>query len=214
MIPSGAELDDLFLLLRTIERGILFLVIVSVTVAFMIMFRRALQNIAVRLKTEEVTFSTSLSLSMPIFLLLVLVGFSWVVYSSPVSVERPDGSSSAGAIGQPNQDSTSQSPVRDDDIEQIAVILKTLRDRRSQVTETNLSTAISRAMLVLEDQLRTLVDTKFGDGSFAFYESTSVQLGPTSASGDLANLGLTTDQADKYYAIEELLSVDALGAQP
>lgn len=212
MIPSGAELDDLFLLLRIIERGILFLVIVSVTVAFMIVFRRALQNIAVRLKTEELTVSTSLSLSMPIFLLLVLVGFSWVVYSSPISVQRPGGGGTAGAAASPV--ATSQTVVRDGDIEQIAVILKTLRERRSQVTETNLSTALSRAMLVLDDQLRTLVDTKFGDGSFAFYESTSVQLGPTSASGDLADLGLTTDQADKYYAIEELLSVDALGAQP
>ena len=100
MIPDPTSIptpqDDLIqlvLIARLVERGVIVFVIVLVAVVLMLLMRRKIQNIDLALGTPEGTLKTTLSLSMPIFLLLLLVILSYISFTNPVEFSMTQTSS-------------------------------------------------------------------------------------------------------------------------
>jgi hypothetical protein len=71
-------------LLRLFERAFILIVITVLTIVLMLTFRHKIQTIEV--EAAKFNFSVAATFTAPIFLLLGYIGFSWIVFASPISV--------------------------------------------------------------------------------------------------------------------------------
>lgn len=101
---------DLLILARTTERFVIVAVVVLCTLLFMRTLRREAQHIDVDLDTKAGAAKASATLAMPVFLLLVLVGFAYVAFSNPVTISRRT-DTLVQDLGEPNKSATSDIQV-------------------------------------------------------------------------------------------------------
>lgn len=84
------EIGDIVLIVRLVERIVLtFFFLVSAAV-IMIAYRRKVQSIDINLSGDVGALKTSASLIMPVFILLTVILFSFVVLLHPITLEVKD----------------------------------------------------------------------------------------------------------------------------
>lgn len=89
--PATSDIVNLVLMQRILERALIFVTIVGLAIALTFFLRKSAQEIS--LVDGAAGLRVTALFSMPVFLLLVLVGFSYVVYTAPMAVvfAGPDG---------------------------------------------------------------------------------------------------------------------------
>jgi len=80
------ELVQILLMQRAVERALIFFTILGLTITLMLFMRRSVQKIALEGGDSGSEFRVTALFSVPVFLLLVLVGFSYIVYTAPITV--------------------------------------------------------------------------------------------------------------------------------
>lgn len=85
--------DEIFAyswLLRVLERTSLSLIIITVSIILIVAFWRSLQKIDFNIQNEKNTISTNIVFATPIFVLIILVFFSYVSFSHPIKIHNSD----------------------------------------------------------------------------------------------------------------------------
>lgn len=83
----GADLTHIAILARIIERAALTFIVISSVILLMMLLRKKIQDVDLNIESKSGILKTSLSFSMPIFLLLVLVLFAFIAFSNPVKFD-------------------------------------------------------------------------------------------------------------------------------
>lgn len=81
------DFESFVIFIRIAERILLTLFFVVVATVIMIVYRKKIQNIDLNLANEAGSVKTTTSLIMPVFILLTIILFTYVVLMSPVSLE-------------------------------------------------------------------------------------------------------------------------------
>ena len=79
-------IENFAIFYRLGERGLLTLSVLIVAVVVMVAFWRRVQRISIEVTKDETIYKADLIFVMPVFLLLALIGFSYVSFSSPINV--------------------------------------------------------------------------------------------------------------------------------
>lgn len=78
-------------LFRIAERGVLAVIIVFLSLAIIIVFRRSMQKIDFSIERNGSVSSANIMLATPIFVLLILVGYAYVTFSFPLETKNSPG---------------------------------------------------------------------------------------------------------------------------
>jgi len=76
---------ELLIFMRIAERALIVMIVLVATIYLMIALSRKIQKIKLDFDTSAGAAKASITVAMPVFLLLVLIIFSYVAFSTPVS---------------------------------------------------------------------------------------------------------------------------------
>lgn len=91
----------LALIVRVSERIGITVIIVSISLILLVAFWRSLQKVDFAFETEGGVTKANVILATPVFVLLILVGYAYVTFSFPMTLEAPQESSVIAAENDP-----------------------------------------------------------------------------------------------------------------
>ena len=94
---------------RVVERGIISATVLITALVFMVLMWEKIQKIDVNVGLEKNLVQTNLTFSMPIFLLLVLVGYGFVSFSNEISITSTSNKAVIADTGLPKKDTGGKS---------------------------------------------------------------------------------------------------------
>jgi hypothetical protein len=83
---ATAGFESLLILLRVGERTLISMFVVASAIIIMLAYRNKIQNIDIDLANPSGSLKTTASLAMPVFVLLALILYAYVVFSNPISI--------------------------------------------------------------------------------------------------------------------------------
>jgi len=103
-IPATAvppDFESWIILLRMAERILLTLFFVITAAVIMIVYRKKIQDVDLNLSNETGSLKTTTSFMMPVFILLTVILFTYVVLLNPISVSRTSSDDTTDADAPP-----------------------------------------------------------------------------------------------------------------
>ncbi|RMA41452.1 hypothetical protein [Rhodophyticola porphyridii] len=216
---------------RVAERAFIFLFVIILCGILVWAYRKAVQRIDFNISADKVGAGGVVVLAMPVFLLLVMVGFSYIVFSQPVTVRSLSGielNEPDKANGEEQENDANDGDARPSsapttmtrEIEgmlvlpagsalsphQVIASLGIIQDHLADDSSDDIETRrrVSSAARILEVHLGDLMDAVYGDGAFSTYSRIRGQL--LSEGTTLADLDITAEEEDLYLDIDQLFS--------
>lgn len=208
------DLTDLaiwMLVVRTAERVILTLLVITISIVIIVAFWRSVQSIQFNLSHSGADFKGNIFLIMPAFILFALIGFTYVVLSFPVTTNlaaAPSENSSLEEYGL-SQQISSYTNVSNLSLKDRELTAKSIRSfinfylsSQSSIQTDAQRDELRRAHTRLERHLSYIVDNILGEGSYLIYKQISLEID--------GNLELLTrynkTQKDIYKKVELLFA--------
>lgn len=140
---TDAEFYRLLTIIVISKQFIITAIFVLITLGVMFAYRKALQRIDVELSHENMGFKASLTLLIPVLLLLTLLGFSYVILSSPITISHGSDSVVAASAATPPPQSSTSNFLPDQNIRDLSLAIAALTNNQNQ----QVGTPESREML-------------------------------------------------------------------
>lgn len=204
---------------RMVERAIVFIFVTGLCVVLVIAYRKAVQRLDFNVAADKVGAGGTFIMAMPVFLLLVMVGFGFIVFSQPISVrslagvELPDvNADQPSGPAQPARTDTSirfSGPLPEGSLltpEQVIASLGIVQEHIADGSpdDTGATNRARSALRILEAHMGDIIDAHYGDGSFALYSEIKGQL--VNPETRIAELNITADEENLYLKIDGLFS--------
>lgn len=121
--PDSAQLQQIVFLSVVIKQFAISLVFFIFAAVVMYMYRRLFQKVSLAFSSGEISLKASLSFALPVFVLLLIVGYAYIILSSPIHATFGDDSIiGASANISPSQIHENQT-IADEDIRDLSQII-------------------------------------------------------------------------------------------
>lgn len=126
---------DFYRLLTVIvisKQFIITAIFVILTVVIMTAYRKVLQRVELDFSMENMNLKASVTLLIPVFLLLTLLVYSYILLSSPITVSFEGGDISTASAGVPPPQSTAPFSIPDQNIRDLSLVISELTSQQNR----------------------------------------------------------------------------------
>lgn len=127
------------------KQFIITAIFVILTAIIMLSYRKVFQRIEVDFSMENVSLKASITLLIPVLLLATLLGYSYILLSSPITVSYDGGVIAAASAGVPHPQPTTPNSIPDNNIRDLSLTINELtRQQNQQVGDQDSRDLLSR----------------------------------------------------------------------
>lgn len=169
---------------RIVERSTLICLVVVIAISIMIVFWRSVQRLQFDVMHKDMGIRGNFIFAMPVFILLILVGFTYVILAFPISASFSRDAQASLSNGESNTVTVrGTAPVNSSSNEdaraQLAASIEAFQRfyrRRGQEELGPQRQQLGRASAVLDGHLADLVDSIAGEGSYKIYRDNQFKI--------------------------------------